>query len=71
LIRGFFLFGLCFVTNIADKQEDSVATAMDGADSEHSKYHHDDQEAHAYHDDDGGSSWHHCQRKPKVMEDEY
>lgn len=39
----------------------SVTTAMDGADSEHTQDHHDNQEAHTHHDDDGGCSWHHCE----------
>lgn len=36
---------------------------MDGADAEHAKDYHDDQEAHAHHDDDSSSPGNHCMRK--------
>ena len=43
----------------------TLATAMDGANSEHTKDHHDNQETHTHHYDDGGCSWHHCTKKKK------
>lgn len=38
---------------------------MNGANSEHAKDHHDNQETHTHHDDDCGCSWHHCKKKKK------
>lgn len=43
----------------------TFTTAMDGANSEHTEDHHDNQETHTHHYDNGGCSWHHCKKKQK------
>lgn len=41
----------------------AFTTTMDGADSENTQDHHDNQETHTYHYDNGSCSWHHCKKK--------
>jgi len=38
----------------------TLTPAMDGANSENTEDHHDNQETHTHHYDDCGCSWHHC-----------
>lgn len=43
----------------------SFTTAVDGANAENSKNHHDNQETHTHHDDDSGSSWNHYRHEDR------
>lgn len=38
----------------------TFTAAMDGANSENTQDHHNNQETHTHHYDDGGCSWDHC-----------